>query len=876
MPTKSKTPQSAITRQKLGQILIKANAISADNLESALAAQKTQKEKIGQILINAGVVDDVAVAQALAKQFDMRFVRLSGTVITPEAITSISPQLAHKHNIVGYQKDADKITVALDDPLNHSATDDLRFIIQKPITLVLASQSDIKNALVQYYGLSDQKKDSNRESDGDEQLDQKAAQNFKDNIPDIQNLEGLAPIVKLSSAIFADAISKGASDVHIEPSGTSVTIRCRIDGIMYKTKRIDLKHHKALVSRIKVISKLDISEHRKPQDGKAQIKFENQLYDLRISTIPTSYGEKATIRILDPKAAQMRPENLGFGTMGLKHILDAIRMPQGIVLVTGPTGSGKSSTLYACINEINKPSVNIITVEDPVEYDVAGINQVQINPKAGISFASGLRSILRQDPDIVMVGEIRDRETAAIAFEAAQTGHLVLSTLHTNDAPSAATRLLDLGVKDFLISEALVLVIGQRLVRKICPNCKTPFKPSPDSVKSLRPHLDPGQKLKLFSGKGCNSCHNTGYAGRLGIFETFVVSPPIRKLIKPEVSAHILKKAARKDGFQSMNIDGIQKALAGLTTIDEILRVVPPEKSSPEDEKPETLKAPQTPKPASHPDPPFKESTSTQKPQKKAAQPKDKPQPARTAPLVLVVDDDVVTRMRLRNALEEKGLLAVTLNDGDEALAFINQTLPDLIVTDLYMPNLNGIELIKKIRDNPSSSAIPIIMLTAEDDEESEIRVIEAGADDYLTKPVNFKRLLARVDRFVSTPLKVLVVDDDKTTRRVLSVALAEAKIMPITAANAVEATRMIVREKPDLIITDYSMPDANGVALIRTLKSRIETRDIPIIMLTARDEVDLEVQALQLGADDYLTKPVQRTKLLARVQRLIKRHKKN
>ena len=440
-----------------------------------------------------------------------------------------------------------------------------------------------------------------------------------------------------------------------------------------------------------------------------------------------------TIRILNPDTAGIGLEELGFRGKAYNDFVNAIGAPQGIILVTGPTGSGKSSTLYACLNRLNAPSVNIVTVEDPIEYDIQGINQVQINPQAGITFAAGLRSILRQDPDIVMVGEIRDTETATIACRSAQTGHLVFSTLHTNDASAAVTRLLDLGIEAFLISASLIAVVGQRLVRKICQECKVPHAPSQQILNRLPSYLKKDKEVHFWKGAGCEFCQNSGYSGRTGLYEVITITPSLRELIAPGIPAITLRKAAEKEGFRSMTLDGINKATEGLTTIEEVFRVAAPEL----DEIPQ--------KPV--------EDAST------FEQAEAKPPPPETSPAtvsstrdkkVLVADDNGIILKTVSKVLKSKNYITITAENGLEALRLATEEKPDLIITDLLMPKMDGITLIKKLKDQSSTRDIPIMMLTAKDEVDTEVEGIDAGADDYLRKPVNAKRLLARVSRLLT------------------------------------------------------------------------------------------------------------------------------
>jgi len=723
-------------RKKLGECLMEAGLIDEKTLAKALEIQKVRKKKIGQILIDMGVADDEEIAKALATQLMIPFLRLGKTEIPQEIISLVPAEVAENYLLIPVKRTEKGLLVAMVNPLDLYALDDVRFLTQMTIDIAIASQGDILQAIERYYPKRDLERDFDSELGIDRGIEViPPVKKEEKDVDDLMKLTERPPVVRFTNALLADAIRLKASDIHIEPQRSAVIIRYRIDGIMREIMKTDKHVHASLVSRIKVISNMDISIRRKPQDGRSQVRFRDKSYDLRVSTIPTSYGEKVTIRILDQSRAGMRLEELGISDRALRDFMEVMSRPQGIILVTGPTGSGKSSTLYACLNRLNSPSVNIITVEDPVEFDISGINQVQINPQAGITFAAGLRSILRQDPDIVMVGEIRDTETASIAFQAGQTGHLVLSTLHTNDAPSAVTRLLDLGVEAFLISASLVAVVGQRLVRRMCQECKVPDPLSPQILKQLLPYIGTDKKATFWKGAGCEDCQYTGYSGRLGLFEILMVTPSLREIIAPKVSALTLRKAAESEGFQSMSMDGIRKALQGLTTIEEALRVAPPEAE--ESTRLPIVESPTLEEIEPEAPPPEEPSTSVAsvRPQK-----------------ILVADDNEIMVKILRNILESENYHVITAEDGLEALRLALQERPDLVVTDLLMPEMDGITLIKKLKSQLITRYIPIMMLTAKDEVDSEVRGIDAGADDYLTKPVNPKRLLARVSRLLKRP----------------------------------------------------------------------------------------------------------------------------
>jgi len=726
-----KSPQK---KMKVGDILVKSGLIDEKTLTKALEMQKAQNKRLGQILVNMGVVDEVIIAKTLSRQLKIPYGRLKNVKIAKEVIELVPAELAENHLVIPIKQREKSILVAMANPLDLYALDDLRFFTQSRIDVAIVPEGDILDAIGRHYPNKDLKRslDLGPNIDGEIEIIQEKDADEKD-AHELLVLTELPPIVRFTNSVLADAIKLNASDIHIEPQNTSITIRYRVDGVMREIMQAGKNIHAGVVSRIKIISNMDISIKRKPQDGKAQVKHNGKIFDLRVSTLPTSYGEKVTIRILDPATAEMNPEDLGFSDKDLKHILGAINMPEGIILVTGPTGSGKSSTLYAFLNKLNSPEVNIVTVEDPVEFDVSGINQVQINPAAGITFATGLRSILRQDPDIVMVGEIRDSETAVTAFRAAQTGHLVFSTLHTNDGPSALIRLMDLGINPFLVSSSLIAIIGQRLVRGICRECKVPDSVPPEQMKLILPYIGQDKEAVFWKGAGCETCQFTGYSGRLGLFEVFMMTPTLQRIITPNLSTVELREAAEKEGFLVMAIDGITKAMQGLTTIDEVFRVAPPKvRESAEDPVCET---------SAQEENLLEESpVSESKPSVISVSPKK----------ILVVDDNTIILKILKHLLEAEDYLVVTAENGIEGLKMVSLERPNLIITDFLMPKMNGVTFIRRLKSQMSTRFIPIIMLTAKDEVESEVEVIDAGADDYLTKPVVAKRLLVRVSRLLS------------------------------------------------------------------------------------------------------------------------------
>jgi type IV pilus assembly protein PilB len=858
--------------QKLGEYLIKRGLIDRATLENALDIQKIQKKQIGRILIDMQAVDDLEISRAIAKYLRMPFVRLTDRKIPQNIINLLHQETVERYRVIPVGKSKDKLVVAMADPLAPEAINDLRFSTQMPILAVVSPNGDILEAVDKYYPKPDLADDLNFEFKEVEDMiviEQKDEDEADEQ--DLLNLADLPPVVRFTNSIIADAIKLRASDIHIEPQASTMLVRYRIDGIMRETVKTKLFIHAPLVSIIKVISGLDIAIRRKPQDGKARVNFGGETYDLRVSTIPTSEGEKTTIRILNPANAKLLPSDLGFSERNLKKIYEAVDITQGIVLATGPTGSGKSTTLYACLNRLNTPSVNIITVEDPVEFEIEGINQVQINPKAGLSFAAGIRSILRQDPDVIMVGEIRDSETVLIGSQAAQTGHLVLSTLHTSGAISAITRLLDLGLKSYQISSSLLAVIGQRLVRRIHEDCKAPNVPNPEIMNRIVQLAGEAKVAGLSKGMGCDACQNTGYWGRIGLYEVLMMTPTLKALMEQEFSITSFKKAAEREGFKTMLEDGVQKAVQGLTTMQEVLRVVPLETEH--DSTSMTSTEPDTPVPAADadngrgkyvPEQSIVEQSPEILDQKKSPQAEGPSQ-------ILVVDDDKVTLKMLEKILAKMNYTVVTAENGTDALNLALKEKPDLVITDYDMPRLDGITLIRELKSRRLTRGIPIIMLTAEEAVDSEVEVFHAGADDYLTKPVHPKRLVARVSRFLASPNKVLIVDDSRDFLNLMKKKLAPENYLVLTAESGAEALQIVEKEKPDIVLTDYCLPQMDGIALVRKLKARTATRKTPIIMLTADQSVDTEVEVIDAGADDYLTKPVNIKRLVARIRRFLR-----
>ena len=561
-------------KKRLGDLLVEAGVITQDQLTQALNVQKTEKkgQRLGVVLMDLGFTDEKQIMKALCSQLKLQPIDLSNVRISEEITKLTEEAVLRKHSLIPFQfheKNPNVIKVAMSDPLDIRAMDDISIITGLQIESYVATPSDIAAAIDRYYGNAEALRVA------EQYTREREEQNKTKNVEavDESNVQQ-APIVKLLGQIIEQAVHKRTSDIHIEPMENQVRIRFRVDGVLHEAMRHDISLHAALIARIKIVSGLDISEKRRPQDGRATSIVDRQEYDIRVSILPTVYGEKVVMRLAQKKALTMDKKELGFPDDELAKFDKILSHPNGMILVTGPTGSGKSTTLYTALNELNGEGVNIITVEDPVEANVAGINQVQVNEKAGLTFSSALRSILRQDPDIIMIGEIRDQETAAIAVKASITGHLVVSTLHTNSAASTITRLADMGVENYLIADSVVGVIAQRLVRRVCPSCGVVHEASPADLKTLGlQNVNRKVMLRYPGHKECVRCGGTGYYGRIGIYEIMPITNDLRQTINQGKNADELEAIALKHGMKTLRMSAIEYALKGITTVEEVRRV---------------------------------------------------------------------------------------------------------------------------------------------------------------------------------------------------------------------------------------------------------------------------------------------------------------
>jgi len=564
-------------------MLVRAGLIDDKQLSTALSEQRSTGERIGSALTRLGFISEETLVKFLSEQFRAPAVDLSKDSIDPAAIGAVSAEMARRYEVVPIRKRGRVLTLAMTNPSDVYALEDIRFHTGLEVEPVVAAESAIKKVLDRYYEVSTElepvlKKPESEmmmameKMEGGEDIELLEMEEEEEDISQLRASGKSAPVTKLVNFLITDAVRKGVSDIHIEPYERLLRVRFRIDGVLHEVLSPPYRLKGAVTSRVKIMANLDIAERRIPQDGRIKVKVGRKTIDLRVSIVPTLYGEKVVMRILDKSGLMLDMMDLGFEENDLKVFLKALEQPYGIMLVTGPTGSGKSTTLYSALSRLNTPNVHILTVEDPVEYNLRGINQVQANEEIGLTFATALRAFLRQSPNVIMVGEIRDSETAEIAVRAALTGHVVLSTIHTNDAPGTVNRLIDMGIEPFLVSASVTLIQAQRLVRKICPYCKEPVEPDYRLLEEAGIERQEIEGFAVYHGKGCQECGSSGYKGRIAVFEVMPISPGIRQLILKRSSNSAIQKAAKEEGMKTLREDVLLKLKKGITTIEEVLR----------------------------------------------------------------------------------------------------------------------------------------------------------------------------------------------------------------------------------------------------------------------------------------------------------------
>ena len=758
---------AGVARRRIGEVLIEQGVITEAQLQELLAEQAQfgdpkKRPRLGRLVVEKGLASERQVAQALASALGLPLIDLSRIQVPTEIARLVPKAVSERHGMLVINREGNTLQVAMSDPTNIVALDDIRLYTKAAeINVVVAADSELRRQIGRMWSLTEDAEDVVSSLE----VEPQGLEDFDDT-----NDVDQAPIVRLVDVLLADAVHQRASDVHIEPQYGEVRVRFRVDGLLRDVMTVPKSASAAMISRFKIISGLDIAERRRPQDGRARLTIDGQTLDARVSTLPSLYGENVVIRLLARVSDLKSLKDIGMEDQQLEELILALNQPQGLILITGPTGSGKTSTLYAGINQIRTPDRNIVTLEDPVEIAMPGVIQVQISVKAGLTFSAGLRSILRQDPDVVLVGEIRDHETAGLALEASMTGHLVLSTLHTNDAVAAVTRLIDIGVEPFLIGSSLSLVIGQRLVRRPCEDCAAPYSPSPRTMQLLGLVEADLEGATPRRGKGCNRCSGTGYLGRLGIYEVLPITAAVRSVLLSDPSERALATAARATGMATLRVSAIQKALRGETTFEEVLRTT--QMDSHEGSQrctscgfrlaEDMICCPRCGTDAAHnrcsscaktlePDWRVCPWCHTERTQVLFGVRED--DATRLAghsslPRIMVVDEDVSVSGFLETSLAGRAVVVGAFS-GDQALRMTSTEEFDGIVLDLALPDLPGVEMVRLLREDPRTATVPLLLFTSVGDTRMEMEARTAGADDWLTKPADpdelTRRLLALV-----------------------------------------------------------------------------------------------------------------------------------
>jgi type II secretory ATPase GspE/PulE/Tfp pilus assembly ATPase PilB-like protein/CheY-like chemotaxis protein len=700
--------------------------------------------------VRRGFISDDEILTALASRFHMKIANIS--LATPQAREHVPESLARKYRIIPLTISDSALEIATADPHDLDCERTLAFATGRTVKMSLAAPTKIAERLDELY---------RPENVVSKILENVSANYDIQSIADVQTQDDMElggekasserPIIRLVDHIFAEGITSRASDIHLEPEEGGVAVRYRIDGVLRQSMVLPRAAGIPLVSRIKIMSGLDIADRLRPQDGRARVAVNGVPIDLRVSTLPASHGEKVVVRILDTRATVLSLDGMGLRVDELDRIKLLLQMREGVILVTGPTGSGKTTTLYSALRQIQTRGVNIVTVEDPVEYRLQGVVQVQVHEKAGLTFATALRSILRQDPDVVLVGEVRDRETAATAVQASLTGHLVLTTLHTIDAASSITRLTDIGVESYKLAAALKGIVAQRLLRRVCPQCREVWMdPVPDRLRVWIPAGTP-----LFRAAGCDHCSQTGYRGRMAVVEVLVSNPEVERRISAGESVDRVADAAREGGMRSLWESGVSRVLAGETTIEELLRVLEVPQEDPSRPAPRKSSATTTRQAGPGRDGHGHARADAEPVQAPAVHsaafellddltPHAKAR--REHATVLLVEDEEPLRRVLRELLEREGFTVLEASDGVLALDEVDRGAPDIVVLDLNLPRLDGYGVLSHLRARQATSLLPVIVLTAKGDEDSEVRVFEYGASDFLTKPFRPRALSARIN----------------------------------------------------------------------------------------------------------------------------------
>ena len=760
----SRTPKPQVRRRRIGEVLVEAGVVTGEQIESCVAKQamlpREKRKRLGTIIIEDGLATESDVARAVARVLGLATVDLANTPVSTDAARMIPRSLAERYGLLGLEYSAGVLRLAMADPTDVVALDDVRIATKvKSTSVVVATESAIRTYLGRIWTSEEDASDVVASIETDDATEE------DDDGPSVDD----TPIVRLANVIIADAIRSHASDIHLEPGREDMRVRFRIDGLLRDVMTLPKSVTSALTSRIKIVSGIDIAERRRPQDGRSRFLVDGMVVDARVSTLLTMHGEKVVIRLLSRQEGVTPLARVGLSDSQLETFLETIIAPQGLILITGPTGSGKTSTLYSAVSQLRTPERNIVTLEDPVEIELPGINQMQVNEKAGVTFAAGLRAVLRQDPDVVLVGEVRDMETAELAMRASLTGHLVFTTLHTNDAAAAVTRLVDMGVEPFLIASSLALVVAQRLVRVPCPSCAAPYVPSPRTLELLGLVPADVENATLLRGRGCEACGDTGYRGRAAIFEVLEVDAAMRAILTGRPTEATVRAAARAAGAHSLRTDGIAKALRGETTLEEVLRVTQVDAShgprcqscrrgldtdmaycpwcAAAVEQTGCLGCGKTQETE------WRVCPWCRTPHENPAYLSPPPDPdealAPRRPKALVVDDDASICAYVGAALAEV-CDVVTASTAEEGLRVCGTHDIDVAILDLRLPDLTGFELARLLRSDTRTALIPLLLLTGADDPSVRAEALLAGLDDCLGKPVDPMLLEERVTKLLA------------------------------------------------------------------------------------------------------------------------------
>ncbi|HEU0130193.1 MAG TPA: ATPase, T2SS/T4P/T4SS family [Mycobacteriales bacterium] len=748
-PRHAAEPAPRATRRRLGEVLVAGGVIDENALNDCLGEQASQpretRQRLGAIVVSRGLATEQDIAQGLARALGLEMVDVARVPVSPTAARLVPRAVAERYGVLGLDWSDGRLTLAMADPTDVVALDDVRLYTKaKQIVVVVATDAGIRDYLKRAWSLEE---DASDVADMfDEMTDADEAAEDRSEIDD-------TPVVRMVNVILSDAVRARASDIHLQPELDGLRVRYRVDGLLRDVMTVPRSAAASMTSRVKIMSGLDIAERRRPQDGRTRLNVDGEQIDARVSTLPAMHGEKVVIRLLARGEGVLPLSRVGFTERQLDAILETLVAPQGLVLITGPTGSGKTSTLYSAVSQMRTPDRNIVTLEDPVEVQLRGITQVQTNDRAGLTFAAGLRSVLRQDPDVVLVGEIRDTETAELALRASLTGHMVFSTLHTNDASAAVTRLVDMGVEPFLIASSLTLVVAQRLVRVPCQHCAAPYQPSPRTLQLLGLSDEDVRNAHVVRGRGCDQCGQTGYHGRTAIFEVLPVDAGMRAVLTARPTESAIRAAARASGVGSLRTDGVARALRGETTLEEVLRVTQVDSASGprchschrsiEDDMAfcpwcaASVERQSCPGCARRLDPEWRvcpwcrhgrEST----PGVPVAEP---PAGEARRARVLVVDDDSSVCEYIAAALADVcDVLAA--HSAEEALRVAATEDLDAMILDLILPDLSGIEVTRLLRADTRTALLPLLLLTGSDDALLRTEAYHAGADLFLTKPI--------------------------------------------------------------------------------------------------------------------------------------------